>query len=111
MYMLLMFVVTRLGRKVLMSGDCVSVAYTLLLLLVWFVSSTVGAYVCFSMSPLAPYGPITFPLLPAFASGVVVLRNARHLPGQQSFFATAGVTLVILGATVCTLYLRHAFAF
>ncbi len=111
MYMLLMLLVTRLGRKVLMSGDCVSSVYTLLLCLIWFASAAVGAYVCFNMSPLAPYGPIIFPLLLAVASVAVVFRNVRQLPGQQSLSATAGVFLMIVGATVATLYVRHAFTF
>ncbi len=109
--MFLMLLVTRLGRKLLMNGDCVSPVYTLLLCLVWFVSSAVGAYVCFGMSPLAPYGTIAFPLLLAITSIIVVLRNVFQLPGQQSWSATAGISIMIVSATVATLYMRHAFTF
>ncbi len=111
MYMVLMLLVSRLGRKVLMSGDCVSSVYTVLLCLIWCASSAIGAYVCFGMSPLPPYGPITFPLLLAIVSVIIVLRNTRQLSGQQSISATAGISLMIVGATVATLYMRHAFTF
>jgi hypothetical protein len=109
--MILMLLVTRLGRKLLMDGDCVSSVYTLLLCLVWFASAAIGAYVCFSMSPLAPYGTIAFPFILAVISVIVVLRNVVQLPGQQSWSATAGISLMIVGATVATLYVRHAFTF
>ncbi len=104
-----MFLVTRLGRNVLMDGDCVSKTYTLLLCLVWCAAAAAGAYVCGGISPLPPWGPVLFPAAIAVFSGSVVLRNARQLPHQQSASAIAGIFVMILAGTVGGLYLRHAF--
>ncbi len=86
-----------------MDGDCVSSAYTVLLCarLVCRVRRA-GAYVCFGMSPLAPYGPISFPLLPGHRHRVVVvLRNARQLVLASSRRPPPPEYLVmIVGATV-----------
>ncbi len=109
--MVLMLVVTRLGRKVLMDGDCVSNTYTVLLCAVWCAASAAGAYVCCGMSPLPPYGTIGFPLCLAIVSGFVVVHNTRQLVGQQSASATAGVFVMILAGTVGGLYLHHALVF
>ncbi len=107
-YMAGMFLVTRLGRGVLMDDDRVSRTYTILLCHTWFAASLLGAYICCGVSPLRPYGPVLFPVLLAFTSGFVLWRNLRQLPGQQSLFATAGVALMIVAGNVGGLYLRHA---
>lgn len=110
-HMVLMLLVTRLGRKLLMNGDYVSAVYTVLLCLVWFVAAGAGAYVCFRMSPLPPYGAIGFPFMLALVSITVMVRNARQLKGQQSAPATAAVVCTIVGATAATLNVCHAFTF
>ena len=102
-----MLLLTRLGRKVLMNGDCVSNTYTVLLCVTWFAASTVGAYLCCSMSPLTPYGPVLLPALLAVLSGLVVLRTMKQLPGQQTLSATAAVALMIAAGTVGGMHLRH----
>ena len=107
-YMVLMLLVTRLGRSVLMDGDCVSKTYTLLLCGTWLGASAAGAYVCCGMSPLAPYGTVLFPCVLAVGSLLVVRRNMQQLPGQQSASATAGVCVMIAAGTLGGLYLRHA---
>ena len=103
-----MLLITRLGRNVLMDGDCVSNTYTVLLCLIWFAASLAGSYVCAGLAPFAPYGPILFPALLATACGLLIYRNLQQLPGQQSTSATSGVTVMIMAGTIGALYLRHA---
>ena len=106
-----MLLVTRLGRKTLMDGDCVSNVYTVLQCGVWCAAAAAGAYVCCAMSPLPPYGTIAFPIGLAVISGCVVLHTNRQLPDQQSTSALAGIFAMLAVGTFGGLYLRHAFAF
>ena len=103
-----MLLITRLGRKVLMDGDCVSNTYTVLLCATWLTVAFAGAYICCGMSPYAPYGTVAFPVLLAIGMGAVVLRNTQQLTNQQSISASVGVYLTIVAGTVGGLYLRHA---
>ena len=104
----MILLVTRLGRKVLMNGDRVSTAFTLLLCVIWFSASLAGAYLCCSMSPLPSSLAVALPSVLAVVSMGVVYRNVVQLPGQQSIAATAGVTVMIVAGTLSALYLHHA---
>ena len=108
-YLLALLIITRLGRKLLMRGDRVSVLYTALLALTWLLASLAGAYVCCSKSPLAPYGTIGLPIILAMFFGGVVLRNTRQMRGQQSAVATLSILAMILLGTAWALKLNHAF--
>ncbi len=107
--MLLTLLVTRLGRGVLMNGDCVSATYTLLLCAIWLVASLAGAYLCSTLAPIPPYGPRMLPILLAVLCVFLVRRNVQQLPGQQSMSATASVIVMIFAGTAGALALRHAF--
>ena len=108
-YTVLILLVTRLGRQALMNGDRVSSTYTLLLCATWLVASLAGAYLCSTLAPIPPYGPVMLPVLLALLSVAIVRRNVQQLPGQQSISATAGVILMIFAGTAGALALRHAF--
>ena len=103
-----MLLMTRLGRKVLMDGDCVSNTYTVLLCATWLMVALTGAYICCGLSPFAPYGNVAFPALLAIGMGAVVYRNAQQLTNQQSVSASVGIYMTIVLGTIGGLYLRHA---
>lgn len=108
-YMVLLFAITRLGRFVLLKGNGASPAYTALHTLAWALAAGVGAYLCSSLSPLAPYGTLGFPIVLAVALALVAIRNFRQLPGQMSGTAIGLIVLAIVGGTWGALHLQHAF--
>ncbi|WP_419806269.1 hypothetical protein [Terriglobus sp.] len=109
-YMGLLFLITRLGRRVLLNDSTASWTYTALHAGTWCLASVTGAYVCCGMSPLPPYGNIGFPLCLAVGLTLVLLRSFRQLPGQMSALALILNLGGILGGTVAALYAHHAFA-
>ncbi len=109
-YMGLLFVVTRLGRRVLMQDSSVRLTYTVLHAATWCLAAVAGTYVCCGMSPLAPYGSIGFPLCLAIALTLVLLRSFHQLPGQMSAVALALNLCGIFAGTMAALYAHHAFA-
>ena len=104
-----MLLVTRLGRKVLMDGDCVSNTYTVLLCVTWLAASLAGAIVACRSAPLPPDGPEILPLGVALAAILLVRRNVLQSPGQQSISATVGVVVMILAGTSGAMHLQHVF--
>lgn len=110
-YLLLMLLITRLGRKLLMDGDRVSNLYTALLAFTWFVTSFAGVYACETIAPpaLTVYGGnIVLPLLLVTFLVLLVVRNLRQMPKQQSMAATVAV-LVMIGLGLYTaLHVQHA---
>lgn len=108
-YMAGMLLVTRLGRKVLMDGDCVSNTYTILLCGTWLVAALAGAMVACRNAPLPPYGPEVLPLVVALAAILLVRRNVLQSSGQQSMSATIGIVVMILVGTSGAMHLQHVF--
>lgn len=104
-----MLLVTRLGRKVLMDGDCVSNTYTILLCATWLIAALAGAMVACRNAPLPPYGPEILPLVVALAAILLVRRNTLQAPGQQSLSATVGIVLMILVGTSGAMHLQRVF--
>jgi len=107
-YMAAMLAITRLGRKVLMDGECASTTYTVLLCVTWLVASFAGVYLCAGLAPFPPHGTQVFPALLILGMACVVFRNGRQLPHQQSVGATLAVYATLVLGTVGGLYLRHA---
>ena len=108
-YMALLFLLTRLGPRVLMQDNRVGMTYTALHAATWCLAAVIGAYICCGMSPLSPYGNIGFPLCLAIALTLVLLRSFRQLPGQMSPMALTLNLCAILAGTFAALYAHHAF--
>ena len=109
-YMVLLFLLTRLGRRVLLDDSRARWTYTALHAGSWCLAAIGGAYVCCGMSPLPPYGNIGFPFCLAVALTLVLLRSFRQLPGQMSAMALILNLGAILAGTTAALYAHHAFA-
>ena len=109
-YMGLLFLLTRLGRRALLNDSIARWTYTVLHAVTWCLAAVTGAYVCCGMSPLPPYGNIGFPLCLAVALTLVLLRSFRQLPGQMSALALVLNLGSIMGGTIGALYAHHAFA-
>lgn len=107
-YMLLMFTMTRLGRKVLMQNDRASTTYTVLLCGTWLAASFAGAWVCGGFAPFGLYGTRAFPIVLAGVIVAILLRNLRQLPGQQSPAASLAVFATVVLGTAGGLFVRHA---
>ncbi len=107
-YTLALLLITRLGRKTLLTEDRVSFLYTLLLAGTWFAAALAGTYVSCTFSLLPPYGTVGLPVLLALFFAGVMLRNARQLRGQQSAFATLTMLCMIALGTGTALHLNHA---
>ena len=109
-YMGLLFLITRLGRRLLMNADSsVRTTYTALHAGTWCLAAASGAYVCCGMAPLAPYGNVGFPFCLAIVLVLILLRNFRQLPGQMSGMALILNLCGIVGGTAAALYAHHAF--
>ena len=108
-YMVLLFLLTRLGQGVLMQQNQVRWTYTALHAAIWTVASLAGAFLCCSLSPLGPYGDLGFPLCLACVLAFVLLRGFLQLRGQMSAFALLLNLAGIFGGTFLALYVRHIF--
>ena len=109
-YMGMLFLITRLGRRVLLNDSRAQWTYTVLHAIAWCMATVAGAYLCCGMSPLPPYGNIGFPFCLAIALTLVLLRNFKQLPGQMSAMALILNLCAIFGGTTTALYAHHAFA-
>jgi hypothetical protein len=78
------YLISLLGRRVLMNGDRMRSTYFISTALAWIVSAAVGAYVAFSMPPFGLVGSWVFTLIGALLLMGVVFRNQRDLPHQQT---------------------------
>lgn len=108
-YMLLMLLLTRLGRRVLISNSRPRWIYTALHAATWCLAALAGGYICCHLSPIAPWGLVGFPLCLTLALTFVLLRSFRQLPGQMSGAALALNFLGILAGTAVALYANHVF--
>jgi hypothetical protein len=79
------FLVTRLGRGILLSdGSRVNSTYLGLLAVAWVVSSTSGSFMAVRFCPFEGAGPIIFALLSGLMLIWVVTRNRKDSPHRQS---------------------------
>jgi hypothetical protein len=85
------YLITREGRGILMTGDCLSSVYYMQLGLSWMLSAAVGAIVALHFFPLAPMGIIMSVGVSALLA-MVLIRSHRKAPHQQ----TAGASLLLM---------------
>lgn len=108
-YMLLLFLITRLRQRTLLQANKVRPVYTALHAATWGLASFAGAYVCSRLSPLPPYGMLGFPLGLTLIFALVLLRGFRQLPGQMSGLALLLNLAAIGGGTYFALSVNKVF--
>lgn len=105
----LLFLITRLGARVLTKGNTATWIYTALHAITWCLMALAGAYVCCYIAPLPPYGLVGFPVCLALAFALVLLRAFRQLSGQMSVLALLLNLCGIAAGTTAALYWLSVF--